>query len=94
MQKTGTPRSIWRTASPLCATWAATWRMCWSGAAGKLADLLVVEGDPLLDFKAMSLVRLVARDGHWLDPTRLLAQAAKYARTAEPPARPRFDATY
>jgi len=63
-------------------------------AAGKLADLLVVEGDPLVDFKAMSRVRAVARDGHWLDPTRLLAQAAEYARTAEPPARPRFDATY
>ena len=63
-------------------------------AAGKLADLVLVDGDPLLDFKAMTRVCAVARDGHWLDPTRLLAQAAEYARNAEPPARPRFDATY
>ena len=63
-------------------------------AAGKLADLVVVDGDPTLDFKAMTRVRAVAREGHWLDPAALLAQAAEYALKAEPPAQRRFDATY
>jgi imidazolonepropionase-like amidohydrolase len=62
--------------------------------AGKLADLLLVAGNPVQDFKALSQVRLVARAGHWLDPAALLAQAAAYASRAEPPPRLRFDATY
>ncbi len=63
-------------------------------AAGKQADLMVVPGDPTQDFKSISQVRAVARHGHWLNPAALLAQAAEYASKAEPPKRPRFDATY
>jgi imidazolonepropionase-like amidohydrolase len=63
-------------------------------AAGKQADLVIVPGDPTQDFKSISRARLVARHGHWLDPAALLAQAAEYASKAEPPKRPRFDATY
>jgi imidazolonepropionase-like amidohydrolase len=63
-------------------------------APGKLADLVLVDGDPTLDFKAMSRVQAVARAGCWLDPARLLAQAAEYAHQAEPPLHQRFDATY
>jgi imidazolonepropionase-like amidohydrolase len=63
-------------------------------AAAKLADLSVVAGDPTRDFKAMSQVRAVARQGHWLDPAALLVEAAGNASQVQPPKRPRFDATY
>lgn len=33
---------------------------------GKLADVLVVEGDPLTDLGALTNVAEVFRDGHWV----------------------------
>lgn len=62
--------------------------------AGKLADLILVEGNPLDDIHALEKVKWVIRDGEWLDPAELLAQAGEYARTAQPSAERRFDAYY
>jgi imidazolonepropionase-like amidohydrolase len=33
-------------------------------APGAVADLLLVDGDPLADLRALERVRLVTRDGH------------------------------
>lgn len=41
---------------------------------GKLADLLVVEGDPLADVEAMGKVRVVVRDGHLVVPAETGAE--------------------
>jgi len=43
--------------------------------AGKLADILVVRGNPLEDIKAARNIRLVFRDGIAYDPTELLQSA-------------------
>ena len=37
---------------------------------GKLADLLLVEGDPSQDIRAMRRVRRVMLNGRWVAPTR------------------------
>ena len=42
---------------------------------GKLADLVVVEGDPLVDIRATRDVRMVVRSGRVYDPADLLAAA-------------------
>ncbi len=42
---------------------------------GKLADLIVVEGDPLSDIRAARNVRLVVRSGRTYDPAELLEAA-------------------
>jgi len=42
---------------------------------GKLADLVVVEGDPLTDIRDARNVRLVVRSGRIYDPAELLAAA-------------------
>jgi imidazolonepropionase-like amidohydrolase len=36
--------------------------------SGKLADLVLVEGDPLKDMRAMYKVRRVMLNGRWIDP--------------------------
>jgi imidazolonepropionase-like amidohydrolase len=61
---------------------------------GKAADLLLVEGNPLDDIHALEKVNAVVRDGEWLDPAELLAEAGEYARTAQPSQTRRFDAHY
>jgi imidazolonepropionase-like amidohydrolase len=61
---------------------------------GKLADLLIVNGNPLDDIQALQRIDVVIRDGHWLFPQELLQQAAEYARTAEPSLEKRFDDHY
>ncbi len=52
-------------------------------ASGKLADLTIVDGDPMADLRALRRVWRVVRGGVWLDPAGLLAQAAEYADSAE-----------
>lgn len=61
---------------------------------GKLADLILVEGNPLEDYHALEKINVVIRDGEWLDPADLLAEAADYARTAQPSDEHRMDAYY
>lgn len=62
--------------------------------AGKLADLLIVEGNPLEDMSALQRIETVIRDGRRYEPAALLAQAADYARTAEPSPQRRFNSDY
>ncbi len=61
---------------------------------GKRADMILIQGDPLEDFHALENIQLVIRDGAWLDPAQLLAEAGAYARTARPSPVRRFDAYY
>jgi imidazolonepropionase-like amidohydrolase len=49
---------------------------------GKQADLLVVDGDPTKDIRALRRIKAVIRGGCWRDPAALLAEAAGYAATA------------
>ncbi len=62
--------------------------------AGKLADLILVDGNPLEDFRALERIHAVVKDGEWFDPKELLAEAREYARTAPQPETRRFDAYY
>ena len=62
--------------------------------AGKQADLIVVDGDPLDDIQALQDIEVVIRDGHWNFPKELLDKAEKYAQVAEPSAEKRFDDHY
>ena len=62
--------------------------------AGKQADLIIVDGDPLDDMQALQKIEVVIRNGHWLFPEELLDKAAGYAQVAEPSAEKRFDDHY
>ena len=62
--------------------------------AGKLADLILVEGNPLDNYHDLEKINVVICDGEWLDPNALLADAAEYARTAQPSSEHRMDAYY
>lgn len=61
---------------------------------GKHADLIIVDGNPLEDIQSLQRIEVVIRDGRWLFPQELLAQAAEYARSAEPAQEKRFDDHY
>lgn len=61
---------------------------------GKYADLLLVDGNPLEDIHAIERIKVVIRDGDWLEPAQLLAEAGEYARTAVPSEERRFDSYY
>jgi hypothetical protein len=62
--------------------------------AGKRADLIIIDDDPLDDIQALQKIAVVIRDGHWLFPDDLLKSAAEYARHAEPSTEKRFDDHY
>jgi imidazolonepropionase-like amidohydrolase len=62
--------------------------------AGKQADLIVVDGDPLDDIQALQKIDVVIRDGHWLFPDDLLKSAAEYSRQGKPSSEKRFDDYY
>lgn len=62
--------------------------------AGKQADLIIVEGNPLDDIQALQNIKIVIRNGRWLFPQGLIQQAAEYAQSAEPLAEKRFDDHY
>jgi len=61
---------------------------------GKAADLLVIEGDPALDIRALARIRGVIVGGRWLDPAALLAEASEQAATARPRAQRRISELY
>jgi hypothetical protein len=61
---------------------------------GKQADLIAVNGDPTVDIRALDKIDAVIRDGRWLDPQDLLAQASQYAKNAQPSPQRRFDSFY
>ncbi|MSP14855.1 MAG: hypothetical protein EXR62_18080 [Chloroflexi bacterium] len=52
-------------------------------APDKLADLVIVDGDPTQDIRYMQRIWRVVRGGSILDPAPLLDQAAAYAATAQ-----------
>lgn len=62
--------------------------------AGKQADLIVVNGNPLEDMQVLERIEAVIHNGGWLIPQELLQQAAEYAQQAEPPVERRFDNHY
>lgn len=62
--------------------------------ADKLADLILIDGNPLQDIHALEKIKVVIRDGEWLDPAHLLAEAREYARTAQPSLERRFNEDY
>ncbi len=62
--------------------------------AGKQADLIVVNGNPLEDIEALQNIAVVIRGGEWLFPERLLEIASEYARNAAPNEQKRFDDLY
>lgn len=62
--------------------------------AGKLADLIIVNGDPTEDIQALQQIEAVVRDGRWHNPEELLAQAAGYAQQPAETRQKRFDAIY
>ncbi|MCX6030360.1 MAG: amidohydrolase family protein [Chloroflexi bacterium] len=62
--------------------------------SGKQADLLVVNGDPTADIRALGRIAGVIRDGRWFDPGALLAEAADYAATAQPRSQRRLSEIY
>jgi imidazolonepropionase-like amidohydrolase len=61
---------------------------------GKAADLVIVNGDPLSDIRALNQIEAVIRSGQWLKPSDLLAEAAVYAQQRSLPSGGRFDETY
>jgi len=63
-------------------------------AAGKYADLLIVDGDPTHDIRALQHIWRVVRGGRMLETAPLLAQAEQYAQTAQPNAVRRFSELY
>ena len=62
--------------------------------AGKMADLIIVDGNPLDDIGALERIDVVVRNGRWHFPEELLKKAAEYARLAEPASEKRFDDHY
>ena len=63
-------------------------------AAGKEADLLVIEGNPLDNLRDLRRIRAVVRGGVWYRPDALLEQAARHAATAGFDELRRFDELY
>src|SRR5204862_1111419 len=63
-------------------------------AAGKLADFVIVDGDPTRDIRALQHIWRVGRGGELLDPALFLTKAAHYADTAEQGAERRFSDVY
>ena len=63
-------------------------------AAGKLADMLIVDGDPTQDIRALQRIWRVVRGGRMLETAPLLAQAEQYAQTAQPNTVKRFSELY
>ncbi len=62
--------------------------------AGKQADMIIVDGNPLDDIQALQRIEVVIRNGRWLFPKELLKSAAMYARQAQPSTEKRFDNHY
>ncbi|MCA1552897.1 MAG: amidohydrolase family protein, partial [Chloroflexi bacterium] len=63
-------------------------------AAGKFADMIIVDGDPTQDIRALQKIWRVLRGGMMLDPAPLLAQAEQYAQMAQPNGVKRFSELY
>ena len=61
---------------------------------GKAADLLLIEGDPALDIRALARIKGVIVGGRWLDPEALLVEASEQAAIAWPRAQRRFSELY
>ena len=61
---------------------------------GKEADLLVVNGDPTADIRALTRLKAVIRGGRWLDPGALLAEADQQAAAAWPRTQRRISDVY
>jgi hypothetical protein len=62
--------------------------------SGKAADLLVIEGDPALDIRALARIKAVIVGGRWLDPKVLLAEASEQAAIARPRTQRRISELY
>jgi imidazolonepropionase-like amidohydrolase len=62
--------------------------------SGKAADLLVIEGDPALDIRALARIKAVIVGGRWLNPIELLAEASEQAAIARPRTQRRISELY
>ena len=63
-------------------------------AAGKYADMLIVDGDPTQDIRALQSIWRVVRGGCVLETAPLLSQAEANAQTAQPNVVKRFSELY
>jgi cytosine/adenosine deaminase-related metal-dependent hydrolase len=61
---------------------------------GRAADLLVIEGDPAQDIRALARTRGVIAGGRWLDPAALLAEASQQVAAVRPRAQRRISELY
>ncbi len=62
--------------------------------AGKYADMVIVDGNPTQNIRALQNIWRVVRGGRMLDPASLLEQAEQNAQTAQPNVVKRFSELY
>jgi len=62
--------------------------------AGKLADLVIVRGNPLADMRDLDQIEATVRDGRWYYPQELLSKARSYVQVATASETKRFNQIY
>ncbi len=89
-----TPGEAIRAATCLAAQALQLDQQVGSLAANKYADMLIVDGDPTQDIRALQRIWRVVRGGRMLETAPLLAQAEQHALTAQPNEVKRFSELY
>ncbi len=74
------PDEVIRSATKLPATWLGIESSVGTIEAGKKADLLLLEANPLIDIKNTKKIAGVFINGHWLNKTKIKATLADLAK--------------